>query len=104
MSRIYHFAEVTRAIWYSASRQRVIRASWRAVQTAPRVYTRALTVPLRRRLRLGRPTSRGGRGDMACNMKTFRVLLMSAVTLAISSAHGDLPSLPNGHVLTPGIS
>ena len=37
-------------------------------------------------------------------MKTPRLLFLSAVVLTMSRANGDLLSLPDGHVLTPGLS
>ena len=37
-------------------------------------------------------------------MKSIGVLFFLAVTLTISGAHADLFSLPDGHVLSPGLS
>jgi hypothetical protein len=37
-------------------------------------------------------------------MKTIKILFFSALIHTVPRTHGDLLSLPNGHVLTPGLS
>ncbi|HTO59242.1 MAG TPA: hypothetical protein VMJ74_15690, partial [Pseudomonadales bacterium] len=45
-----------------------------------------------------------GSQHVSPSMKVLKVLFFSAVIFTVARTHGDLLSLPNGHVLSPGLS